>query len=59
MVAWHALFEEDSYSRGFIFLKRGDDEGTRELFDTIPREQVEDPSFGKQLGQLMAPAKTK
>ena len=57
MATWHALFEEDADSRGFIFLQNGDDEGTREVFDTIPSEQVEDPGFERQLGQLMAVAK--
>jgi hypothetical protein len=57
MATWHALFEEDAYSRGFIFLQNGDDEGTREVFDTIPSEQVEDPGFERQLGQLMTVAK--
>lgn len=57
MGAWHAIFEEDAYSRGFIFLQRGDDECTREVFDTIPSEQVEDPGFERQLGQLMVAAK--
>jgi hypothetical protein len=45
------------YSRGFIILQRGDDEGTREVFNTIPSEQVEDPGFERRLGQLMAAAK--
>lgn len=57
MGAWHAIFEEDAYSRGFIFLQKGGDEGTREVFDTIPSEQVEDLGFERRLGQLMAEAK--
>lgn len=57
MDVWHAIFDEDAYSRGFIFLQMGDDEGTREVFNTIPSEQVEAPSFEMRLGQLMAAAK--
>ena len=57
MPVWHAFFEEDAYSRGFIILQRGDDEVTREVFDTIPSEQVEDPGFEQRLGQQMAAAK--
>lgn len=57
MDTWHAIFDEDAYSRGFIFLQKGNDEANRELFDTIPSEQVEDPSFERQLGQLMVAAK--
>lgn len=57
MGRWHVLFEEDAYSRGFIFLQLGAEEGTREVFDTIPSEQVEDPGFERRLGQLMAAAK--
>ena len=53
MAAWHVLFEEDAYSRGFIFIQFGDDESTREVFDTIPSEQVNDPGFERRLGQLM------
>lgn len=54
---WHALFEEDAYSRGFIFLQKGEDEGSREMFDTIPSEQVEDAGFERRLSQLMIAAK--
>jgi hypothetical protein len=57
MSVWHAQFEEDAYSRGFIVLQKGDDMDTREVFDSIPREQVEDPGFERLLGQLMAAAK--
>jgi hypothetical protein len=57
MDAWHALFEEDAYSRGSIYLQKGDDQDSRELFDIIPSEQVEDPSFERHLGQLMVAAK--
>lgn len=57
MQAWHAFFDEDAYSRGFIVLQVGEDEGTREVFDTIPSEQVEAPDFERRLGQLMAAAK--
>lgn len=39
------------------FCKKGDDEGTRELFDTIPSEKVEAPGFERQLGQRMVEAK--
>ena len=31
--------------------------GTREVFDTIPSEQVEDPGFERRLSELMAAAK--
>ncbi len=57
MEAWHAIFEEDGYSRGFIVLQKGNDEGIRELFDTVPSEQVEDPGFQRRLDQMMAAAK--
>lgn len=57
MQAWCAVFEEDPYSRGFIYLQRGGDEATRELFDFIPSELIEDTSFQQRLGQLMAVAK--
>lgn len=57
MSTWHAVFEEDPYSRGFIFLQKWGDEGTRELFGTVPSEQVEDPAFERQLDGLMTPAK--
>ena len=49
MQAWHAPFEEAACSRDFICLQKGYDEGTREVFDTIPSEQVEDPGFEWQL----------
>jgi hypothetical protein len=57
MGVWHAIFEEDAYGRGFIVLQKGDDESTREVFDTIPSEQVEDPAFERQLGLRMVAAK--
>jgi hypothetical protein len=57
MDAWHAIFDEDAHSRGFICLQRGDDGGTREVFDTIPSDQVEAAGFDRRLGQLMAAAK--
>lgn len=57
MGEWQVFFEEDAYSRGFISLQRGNDEGTREVFDTIPSEQVNDLGFERRLGQLMVVAK--
>ena len=56
MTSWHAFFDEDAYSRGFIFLQKGDDESTAELFDTVSSEQVEASGFDAQLVRMMSVA---
>jgi hypothetical protein len=57
MEEWHAFFDEDAFSRGFIVLQKGEDEGTREVFDTLPSDQVEESGFERRLSQLLAVAK--
>jgi hypothetical protein len=57
MDTWHAIFDEDTYNRGFIVLQKGDDHDTREVFDTIPSEEVESPGFEQRLSKQMAAAK--
>jgi hypothetical protein len=54
---WQAVFEEDPYSRGYIYLQRGDDEDTRELFEFLPSELVEAPDLSRLLEEMMAPAR--
>ena len=54
---WHAVFEEDFASRGYIFLQKGQDESSRELFDTLAAELVEAPGFERRLTEQLAAAK--
>lgn len=54
---WHAFIAEDPYSRVYVFIQKGDDEGSSEEQACMDEEEQQEPGADARLAAFLADAK--
>lgn len=57
MSQWHAFIDEDPYSRVYVFIQKGDDEGSIEEHSSMDEDEQQEPGADARLTAYLVEAK--